>query len=164
MLGKRKAKAAALEVGKKPKNHGGKRQGTGPKPTPTNAPGSDAPDAPKRKQGATLSDLLGARREAQKKTTETEAVVVDLDAEEAVGAEPADYIKWTYTRHDGGDAETLLEQRQRPRGRVQYEMMKDALAIEHVRWPSFASSRVALESHGEDDIGTLLDHTSKAGP
>ena len=91
MLGKRKATAAALEVGKKPKNHGGKRQGTGPKPTPTNAPGSDAPGAPKRTQ-ATLSDLLGARREAQKKTTETEAVVVvDLDAEEAVGAEPADY-------------------------------------------------------------------------
>ena len=47
MLGKRKVTAAALEVGKKPKNHGGKRQGTGPKPTPTNAPGSDAPGAPK---------------------------------------------------------------------------------------------------------------------
>ena len=120
MLGKRKATAAALEVGKKPNgkqpnNHGGKRRGSGSKPTPT---ASDAPGAPKRTQ-ATLSDLLGARREAQKKTTETEAVVaVDLDAEEAVGADPADYIMWTYTRHDGGDAETLLEQRQRPRGRV----------------------------------------------
>lgn len=51
MLGKRKATAAALEVGKKPKNHGGKRQGTGPKPTPTNAPGSDAPGAPKAARG-----------------------------------------------------------------------------------------------------------------
>ena len=28
---------------------------------------------------------------------------VDLDADEAVGAEPADYIEWEYTRHDGGD-------------------------------------------------------------
>ena len=44
--------------------------------------------------------------------------MVDLDAEEAVGAEPADYIEWTYTRHDGGDAETFVQQRQRPRGRV----------------------------------------------
>ena len=85
MLGKRKATAAALEVGKKPNgkqpnNHGGKRRGSGSKPTPT---ASDAPGAPKRTQ-ASLSDLLGARREAQKKTTETEAVVmVDLDAEEA---------------------------------------------------------------------------------
>ena len=49
MLGKRKATAAALEVGKKPNNHGGKRRGAGSKLTPTNAPGSDAPGAPKRK-------------------------------------------------------------------------------------------------------------------
>ena len=34
-------------------------------------------------------------------------MAVDLDAEEAVGADPADYIVWKYTRHDGGDAETL---------------------------------------------------------
>ena len=79
MLGKRKATAAALEVGKKPNNHGGKRRGAGSKLTPTNAPGSDAPSAPKRTQ-ATLSDLLGARREAQKKTTETEAVVAVVSA------------------------------------------------------------------------------------
>ena len=44
---------------------------------------------------------------------------VDLDADEAVGAEPADYIEWEYTRHDGGDVETMVKQRQRPRGRVQ---------------------------------------------
>ena len=58
---------------------------------------------------------------------------VDLDADEAVGAEPADYIEWEYTRHDGGDVETMVKQRQpwrqRPRGRVQYDMLKDALAI-----------------------------------
>ena len=58
MLGKRKATAAALEVGKKPNkqpnNHGGKRRGSGSKPTPT---ASDAPGAPKRTQ-ATLSDQV----------------------------------------------------------------------------------------------------------
>jgi hypothetical protein len=100
--------AAALAKQAKP-GHDGARAGTGTKPKPINTPGADAADAPKRKQ-LDIGSLLGNRNKTP--ATETQPV-----------------ITWEYMRHDGDDAETLVEQRQVARGAVRWDLDAEARAI-----------------------------------
>ena len=37
-------------------------------------------------------------------------------------------------------------------------VLKAACIFEHLRWPSYATDKLALESHGEEELNTLLDH------
>ena len=114
--GKRKAvnpAGRALEVAK-PVKHGGARANSGPKRKGVNTPGIDASIVPQRRQ-ASLSDLLGERSKKSKTAT-------------ALADAIADAITWKYVRQDGGDRETMVEQRQKPRGQVKYDM-KEGLAI-----------------------------------
>ena len=37
-------------------------------------------------------------------------------------------------------------------------VLRAACIFEHVRWPSFSSNKLALESHGEAELNLLLDH------
>ena len=105
--GKGAAPAAAQPA---PNSHGGWGRNAGRKRNPENTPGIDDPAAPPKIQ-KTMADLFGPR--FAKKTTEP---LVEL-------------IEWKYVRHDGGEDDSEVVQKQRLGGRVQYDMEKEALAI-----------------------------------
>ena len=127
MAPKRKAAAPPDAPPEGKKKNGGAGRGQGKKPK--NAPGVDDPALPPKVQ-LSMADLLGAR--FAKKPTEAPAV--DADAAPAA-TDDEDYIEWVYERHDGGEEDSEIPQKQRPRGRVCYDLEKDSLAIVLAKGP-----------------------------
>ena len=120
MPNKRTADAAPDGAGAPKVGRGGGGRGAGRKRKAENRPGVDAAEAPKRKQ-QDLGDLFG--EPFKKKNTLGDLLGARKDAGAGEGL-----IKWDYVQHDGGDKDRSIPQRQKPQGRVQYDMEKEALA------------------------------------
>ena len=117
--GKRKEAAPADAPDKRGRGGGGRGQGC--KRSAANTPGVDDPDAPKRSQAKlTLGSLLGFR-------VPKNSEVVNVEAAAAARDEPM--LKWSYTRHEGGDDEEEIEQKARAHSRVQYDLAEDEGAV-----------------------------------
>jgi hypothetical protein len=102
------------------KQNGGSGRGQGRKAKGVNTPGVDDPALPRKVQ-KTMADLLGAR--FAKKPAEPAVA----GAVEPAQADNAPTLEWDYVRHDGDEEDTMVPQQQRPGGRVQYDLEKDAL-------------------------------------
>lgn len=114
------------EPGAGKKKNGGSGRGQGKKPK--YAPGVDDPTLPPKVQ-LSMADLLGPR--VAKKP---EAPAVDAGATPAAANEESD-IEWVYERHDGGEEDSDVPQKQRPGGRVRCDSEQEMLATVLAKGP-----------------------------
>ena len=140
---KRKAPAEAPDAA----GHGGTGRGQGRKAA-TKGLGPEVREGAPAKKQQVLADLLGKRfaKEAEPEVSpDDDAAAPDVaeligartdrqDGERAGGeAEAGEQqplcVEWDYNRQDGDDKETVLRQRQRPRGRVKYDIDSDHIYI-----------------------------------
>jgi hypothetical protein len=146
---KRKAVTAAPSA-PAAKPRGGAGRGQGRSVSEANRPGADDPSRPKKVQ-TTLSTLLGVSEpnrpgaDESSRPRNTQATlssllgvrlpktIVAVDVELTANKEPD--LTWDYVEHAGSNDERFVKQRQRVRGRVQYDMDKEALAIVLAKGP-----------------------------